>query len=181
LIDATGTVRHIKAGEGGYDTTENLIRRLLADANPGVRLPPATRSADTTPKGSRTPETYLGVGKVVNYAGSGRYDEGTEKFNYPAVLPPDSFALRGHWALDYQGATAQSNDCAIRLNYRAKDVYIVVGGTGTVTVTRNGTTTAVPISGPPTLHQIVADDTSGQGQLDAHVSRGLQVFSFTYG
>jgi hypothetical protein len=39
----------------------------------------------------------------------------------------------------------------------------------------------VPISGPPTLHQIVAHDTSGQGQLDAQLSRGLQVFSFTYG
>jgi thiol-disulfide isomerase/thioredoxin len=181
LIDATGTVRHIKAGEGGYDTTENLIRLLLADAHPGGRLPPATRSVDMTPKDTRTPENYLGVGKVVNYAGSGPYDEGMATFDYPAVLPPDSFALRGRWALDYQGATAQNNDCAIRLNYHAKDVYIVVGGTGTITVTRHGTTTAVPISGPPTLHQIVADDTSGQGQLDAQVSRGLQVFSFTYG
>ncbi|MDT5300641.1 MAG: hypothetical protein QOG79_3883, partial [Mycobacterium sp.] len=40
LIDATGTVRHIKFGEGDYDVTEDLIRQLLADANPGAKLPP---------------------------------------------------------------------------------------------------------------------------------------------
>lgn len=32
LIDATGTVRHIYIGEGGYDTTEGIIRQLLAEA-----------------------------------------------------------------------------------------------------------------------------------------------------
>lgn len=56
LIDAGGTVRHIKFGEGDYDVTENPIRQLLTDANPGTR-----------PTETLTPETYLGVGKVVNY------------------------------------------------------------------------------------------------------------------
>ncbi|WP_425740947.1 cytochrome c biogenesis protein DipZ [Micromonospora zamorensis] len=32
LVDATGAVRHIAIGEGGYDVTENLIRTLLDDA-----------------------------------------------------------------------------------------------------------------------------------------------------
>lgn len=32
LIDANGVVRHVKFGEGGYDTTERLIRELLMDA-----------------------------------------------------------------------------------------------------------------------------------------------------
>ena len=34
LIDADGAVRHIKFGEGGYQTTEKLIRELLKQANP---------------------------------------------------------------------------------------------------------------------------------------------------
>ena len=38
LIDANGTVRHIKFGEGDYDVTENLIRQLLIDANPDVAV-----------------------------------------------------------------------------------------------------------------------------------------------
>ena len=181
LIDANGTVRHIKFGEGDYTTTENLIRQLLTEANPGIALPGPTDSADTTPDSDRTPETYLGVGKVVNYAGSGTYDAGTATFSYPAAQRDDSFALRGPWTLDYQGATAASDDSSIRLNYRAKAVYLVAGGTGTVTVLRDGKATTVPISGPPTLRQIVADDDVHSGAVEVRLSKGVQAFSFTYG
>ncbi len=181
LIDANGTVRHTKFGEGDYDTGEKLIRQLLVDANPDVRLPAATHSVDATPKTKLTPETYLGVGKTGNYGGDGEYKAGTTTFGYPAKVANDKFALRGRWTLDDQGATAGSDDAAIRLNYTAKDVYAVIGGTGTIIVTRGGKTTTTSISGPPTLHQIVADDAAHRDQLDMQVSAGLQVFSFTFG
>ena len=96
-------------------------------------------------------------------------------------LADDKFALRGRWTLDDQGATADSDDAAIALNYTAKAVYAVVGGTGTLTVTRDGKTTTTPILGPPTLHQVVNDDTAHRDRLDMQVSKGLQVFSFTFG
>ena len=181
LIDATGTVRHIKFGEGEYGVTENLVRQLLTDANPGIDLPPPSDTTDATPQESLTPETYLSAGKVVNYEGIGVYDKRDGTFAYPTTLPADSFALRGPWALDYQGATAASDDSTIRLNYHAKDVYVVAGGEGTIAVTRDGKTQDVPISGPPTFHQIVGGDEVAPGTLDVHVGTGLQVFSFTYG
>ncbi len=87
LIDANGTVRHIKFGEGDYAQTETLIRQLLSDARPGVTLPAPTEAADTTPPPDLTPETYLGVGKVVNYGGGGTYDEGSAAFTYPGRCP----------------------------------------------------------------------------------------------
>ena len=181
LIDADGNVRHTKFGEGDYDGTEKLIRELLVDAKPAVRLPGATHSADTTPQNKLTPETYLGIGKANFYGGGGDYHAGTATFGYPANLADDRFALLGTWTLDDQGATAGSDDAAIRLNYNGKDVYAVVGGTGSITVTRDQQTTATQISGPPTLHQIVADNTTHRDQLDMRVSKGLQVFSFTFG
>jgi cytochrome c biogenesis protein CcdA/thiol-disulfide isomerase/thioredoxin len=181
LVDADGTVRHIKFGEGDYDVTEKLIRQLLTNANPGVKLPPPVDAADTTPQPGLTPETYFAVGKMVNYGGGGGYDEGHATYQYPPALKPDSFALAGPWSLDYQGATADGDDSAIELNYQAKNVYIVAGGTGTLTVLRNGQPTTVPISGPPTSHQIVAGDRVGPGTLEVRPSKGLQVFSFTYG
>ena len=181
LIDASGTVRHIKFGEGDYDGTEKLIRELLTAARPGVSLPPPVDAPDTTPKLDLTRETYFGVGKASNYAGNGVYDEGSATFAYPPALPADSFALQGRWALDYQGATADSDSSSIKLNFHAKNVYIVVGGTGSLTVTRDGKTTTVPVSGPPTSHQIVAADNVARGSLDVLASKGLQVFSFTYG
>jgi cytochrome c biogenesis protein CcdA/thiol-disulfide isomerase/thioredoxin len=181
LIDANGTIRHTKFGEGDYDGSEKLIRQLLVDANPEIRLPAASHSADTTPQTKLTPETYLGIGKTGNYGGDGEYKASTATFGYPAMLAGDKFALRGRWTLDDQGAIADSEDDAVRLNYTAKAVYVVVGGTGTLTVTRDQKTTTTPISGPPTLHQIVADDTAHRDQLDMQVSQGLQVFSFTFG
>lgn len=181
LIDASGTVRHIKFGEGDYDVTERLIRQLISEANPSAQLPPPVDAQDTTPSEETTPETYLSVGKVVNYGGTGTYDEGSFNFSYPQQLPDDSFALTGDWALDYQGATSRSDNSGIALNYHAKDVYIVAGGNGTLTVTRNGAESTVPISGPPTLHQIAADPDVTRGRLDVEVPAGLQIFSFTYG
>ena len=181
LIDASGQVRHIKFGEGDYDVTETLIRRLLAGAQPGLRLSPPVDAADTTPREQTTPETYLGVGKVVNYSGAGRYDEGSATFDYPPTLAPETFALKGPWSLDYQGATADSAESRIELNYRAKNVYLVIGGTGTVSVTRDGRSSTVAINGPPTSHQIVADDYPASGTLEIRPSQGLQLYSFTYG
>ncbi|MEO3757364.1 cytochrome c biogenesis protein DipZ [Mycobacterium sp. B14F4] len=181
LIDADGTVRHIKFGEGDYATTERLIRQLLSDADAGVSLPPPTENADATPPRDLTPETYFGVGKVVNYGGAGPYDEGITTFRYPDRLPEDSFGLRGRWALDYQGATAQGPDSTVRLSYRARSVYLVVGGSGTVTVTRDGESRRIAVDGPPTLRQLVGDDDVRRGVLEVQLSQGLQAFSFTYG
>ncbi len=179
LIDQQGTVRHVRFGEGGYEDTEKLIRQLLSEGE--QNLPPAVESRDTTPRQKLTPETYFSVGKVVNYRGDGEYDEGTRIFALPEELPDDSYALGGTWALDYQGITAQNDDNAIALNYHARNVYMVVGGTGTVTVTRDGKTTTIPVSGPPNMRQLVTDDQDGKGSLEVALSKGLQAFSFTYG
>ncbi len=40
LVDANGTVRHIKFGEGNDEITERLIRQLLSQADTNVSLPP---------------------------------------------------------------------------------------------------------------------------------------------
>ncbi len=181
LIDANGAVRHIKFGEGDYNGTEKLIRELIGNAHNGVALPPAVDAPDTTPQGGLTPETYFGVGKVVNYAGTGTYDEGRSTFSLPQKLPDDSFALQGPWQLDYQGATADGDASSIELNYRAKNVYIVVGGTGNLVVTRDGKTTTVPVAGPPQAHQIADGKDVTRGSLQVRPSQGVQVFSFTYG
>jgi cytochrome c biogenesis protein CcdA/thiol-disulfide isomerase/thioredoxin len=184
LIDANGLVRHTKFGEGDYDGTEKLIRQLLTEASgagPGARLPAPAHGEDTTPHTRLTPETYLGANRATNYGGDGQYRAGTATFSYPPALTADRFALRGRWKLDDQGATADSADAAIRLNYTAKDVYVVVGGTGTLTATQGGTTTTTAVGGPPTLHQVVANPAAARGQLDLQVSPGLQLFSFTFG
>jgi hypothetical protein len=48
-------------------------------------------------------------------------------------------------------------------------------------VIRDAKPTTLPISGPPTSHQIVAGNQLASGMLEVRPSKGLQVFSFTYG
>jgi thiol-disulfide isomerase/thioredoxin len=176
LVDASGTVRHIKFGEGDYDTTERLIRELLLAADPAVALPEPTDTADDTPDTADiTRETYLGTTKKVNFAGAEKYRTGT--FALPARQQEDSFALDGGWTLATQNITPVGEDARIRLKYRAKEVRMVLSGSGTVTY--GGTT--IQVSGTPRSYRLVSTSDIRAGSLTVTVGTGVQAYSFTFG
>jgi cytochrome c biogenesis protein CcdA/thiol-disulfide isomerase/thioredoxin len=185
LVDAEGTVRHIAFGEGNYAATEKLIRELLEDADPGVALPDATEVADETPAGgTRTRETFLGSSKDVNYGGAGPYRAGDGAYALPAVQPDDSFALDGSWRVESQyAAPSGEGGGSIRLRFRADEVRMVLAGAGEVRVRLDGgSEKAVAVSGTPRSYAVAqrAGD-EGAHVLDVEVSRGVEVYSFTFG
>lgn len=186
LIDADGVVRHVAQGEGGYETTERLIRELLQDADPDVRLPEPTDVVDTTPRDEGiTPETFLSVGKRFNFGGDD-YREGAATYTLPDDQAPDTFAFGGAWTTDFQAATAGA-DARLRLTFTARDVYVVLGGEGTVTATvrdedgRVVERTTVDVSGAPTLYPLLDGDDVVTGTVDVEVGQGLAAYSFTFG
>ncbi len=181
LIDAQGTVRHIRFGEGGYADTEKLIRELLTRADPDVQLPPPTDLVDDTPDaGTTTPETYLGSTKKVNFAGDEPYRSGD--FTLPAAVPADSFALDGAWQVGTQSITPDAADARIRLVYRAgAEVRMVLSGEGTVTVDDGTGTREIEVSGTPMSYRLVALDTDTTGAITVNVSPGVTAYSFTFG
>ncbi|WP_430868227.1 cytochrome c biogenesis protein DipZ [Demequina aurantiaca] len=183
LIDAEGTVRHIAFGEGNYATTEKLIRELLEDANPGVELPAATETTDDTPDlGSTTQETFLGTSKDENYAGTDRYKPGEGEYAFAADQPDDTFALEGAWTLETQYATPTAADAAVRLNFHATEVRMVLAGSGQVTVTLdNGSSRVIEVDGTPRSYQMAAEVSEGQHVLDVVVGKGVEAYSFTFG
>ncbi|WP_264031318.1 cytochrome c biogenesis protein DipZ [Cellulosimicrobium sp. SH8] len=185
LVDADGTVRHIRFGEGGYEDTERLLRELLEDANPGVALPEPTAVGDATPRDETTPETYFSIKRVVNYGGEPRYAAGEQEFTLAEDQARDTFSLGGTWDVDFQGATAVSDDARVRLAYRATDVFAVLGGEGTVTarVTTDGRTTTrdIDVSGSPTLYPVLEGDGPTEGLVELDVPAGVQVFTATFG
>ena len=182
LIDADGTVRHISFGEGNYAATEAMIRELLVDADADAALPAATDVADDTPEaGSRTPETFLGSSKFVNYAGGGRYG-GEQTFGYPEAQPADSFALTGDWDVESQFATPTGDDGGIRLLYRAAEVRVVLAGEGRVDVTIDGKPApSLDVGGTPRSYELVSADRSSEGVIEVTVPAGVQAYSFTFG
>lgn len=184
LIDAQGVVRHISFGEGNYAATEKLIRELLQDANPDVVLPAPTEVADETPEsGQLTRETFLGSSKDVNFAGPDAYRAGEGVYEYPGEQPADTFALEGEWNIETQYATPSGGaGGGIRLDFRAREVRIVLSGEGEVRVRLDsGSEKAIAVSGTPRSYALLDRDDVGRGVLEIEVSPGVQAYSFTFG
>ncbi|WP_406362609.1 cytochrome c biogenesis protein CcdA [Streptomyces sp. NBC_01579] len=180
LIDARGQVRHVAVGEGNYSHRESLIRKLLADARPGIALPPPTGLPDATPTDpNQTREVALGAGRSGPVA-NGSLDEGTDTFTYPAEIGSGEAALDGTWSADRESVTS-GPDAGIKLNFSASEVHIDVGGTGTITATLDGKTTTHTISGAPNIHRLVSGTKPRQGLLTLTLTPGLKVHSFTFG
>jgi cytochrome c biogenesis protein CcdA/thiol-disulfide isomerase/thioredoxin len=181
LIDPSGFVRHITFGEGDYSGTETLIRQLLATNDPGKALPAATDLPDTTPTEKQTQETYLGYQYPLDVTGAKPTHDKSKTYAFPSKLQPDTFALSGTWTDGSEAATAGIN-AKLELSYQADDVYLVLGGTGTVTVQVNGvTSTVVHVDGAPKLYTLVHHANGGRALLTLSVSTGVQAYDFTFG
>jgi cytochrome c biogenesis protein CcdA/thiol-disulfide isomerase/thioredoxin len=179
LIDATGQIRHISIGEGDYTGEEQFIRQLLLAAHPGITLPRATEVPDVTPDDpEQTQETYLGAGRQQGFAGGTSYATG--QFTLPATVPVNSFGLSGGWTIGQQSITAGTG-ARIALAFHASDVYLDVGGTGTLTVSSGGTSKVIRVSGAPDIYTVAAQQPAQDGSVTIDLSPGLQAYSFTFG
>jgi cytochrome c biogenesis protein CcdA/thiol-disulfide isomerase/thioredoxin len=179
LIDATGQIRHVSIGEGDYPQEEQLIRQLLSAAHPGIALPKATDVPDTTPDDAdQSPETYLGAEREQGYAGDDSYATG--QFTAPGALATNSFALAGAWTIGQQSITA-GKGAGITLAYHASYVYLDVGGTGTLTVSADGPSKVIRVSGAPDIYTVATEQPASNGTVTIKLSPGLQAYSFTFG
>jgi hypothetical protein len=140
---------------------------------------------DATPDEAITPETYFSIKRVINYAGELEYAAGRKEFTLADEQQQDTFSLGGSWEIDFQGARAVSDDARVRLAYRSADVFVVLGGEGTVeaTVTSDGrpTTSDIEVSGSPRLYPVLEGDERTEGLVDLEVPDGVQVYTMTFG
>ncbi len=181
LIDARGQIRHVTIGEGDYTQEEQLIRQLLVAARPGLKLPPPTSVPDRTPEDpAQTPETYLGAEREQGYAGRTAYTIGQHQFKPLGTVPLDFYDLSGTWTIGQQSIIA-GKDAAITLAYHASYVYLDVGGTGTLTVSADGTGKVIRVSGAPDIYTIAAQAAIQNGTVTVRLSPGLAAYSFTFG
>ena len=177
LIDSRGRIRNEHFGEGAYDRTERLIRKLLGQ--PGEAQ---AEVADMTPRELVTPETYLGYGhRLERYAGSRPLPGAFARYSAPARLPQNTWAFAGSWRLGAEHSTAGAG-ASLRLHFHANDVYIVIGGRGRagVALGRQPPRT-IPVRGISRLYTVVRKPHVLDAELRLTLTPGVSVYSFTFG
>jgi cytochrome c biogenesis protein CcdA/thiol-disulfide isomerase/thioredoxin len=174
LIDKQGHVRHTHFGEGEYDQTESLIRRLLGDNGTHAR-----QVADATPSGLLTPESYLGYARLTNYVGANPVPNKFTNYAFPSSLPANTLAYDGSWRVGAQAITAAKN-ARLRLQFEASNVYIVMGGQGTVRSFVNGKPTGTTRVNAERLYTVRSGKPTS-ALLELRFSPGVQAYSFTFG
>jgi cytochrome c biogenesis protein CcdA/thiol-disulfide isomerase/thioredoxin len=183
LIDATGEIRAYSIGEGGYSTMESDIRDLLK-ADGVTHLPPRTDVANRTPTNEdQTQETYLGYSELnpQYFVGTPIANNKSVHYHAPSTVPLDSAAFNGDWTDHSQEATA-GRAASLDLQFDASDVYLVMGGTGTVAVSFDGRPlSTVHVDGIPKLYTLFSGSAIQSGQLSLSFSPGVQAYDFTFG
>lgn len=185
LVDAGGTVRSIKFGEGDYGQTEDQIRRLLTDANPEIKLPApvdGTVKADSIGAEGTTPETYLAYSRSTNLNGTGKLTPNkTVAFGLNPQQPNDTYSLGGSWAVGTQSVTSTKGS-QVRLNYQAAKVFHVLSGEGTVTVSVPGRPDkTITVKGTPNLYELVNQPQPERQTMTLTYSPGISAFTFSFG
>ena len=153
LIDAKGRVRYTHFGEGSYETTEEAIRTLLAEAGEARLGSGAEADAERADPGVTTPETYFGAARAEGFV-NGPINPGPRDFGGgpgPARLPPDYLTYRGEWEISLEAATARTG-AAIDVRFGARRVFCVLGSPGRPREMR------VLLDGRPIADELAGDD-----------------------
>lgn len=175
LIDRSGHVRHTSFGEGDYGKTESVIRRLLGVSGPSARHVP-----DTTPTELQTPETYLGSARLSSYVGSPLVPGSLASYRFARTLPGDDVTYAGRWNVQPDRIVAGAG-ARLRLHFLAEDVYVVLGGRGTVHELVDGRPTGTLRVDAYRLYTVRASSRRIAAVLELRFSPGVQAYSFTFG
>jgi cytochrome c biogenesis protein CcdA/thiol-disulfide isomerase/thioredoxin len=177
LIDRNGRVRFTHFGEGSYGETESRIRRLLGESVKAIR----TSVADKTPTEVTTPESYLGYARLANFAGSVAFDKEAQYAFPKRLLSPNELAYSGLWTVEPSRIVA-GNDASLRLRFQARDIFLVLGGKGRVSVLVDGRPLrTVAVAGTPRLYTLARFRKLQTGVLELRFTPGVEGYAFTFG
>jgi cytochrome c biogenesis protein CcdA/thiol-disulfide isomerase/thioredoxin len=178
FIDRHGNVRRVHFGEGEYDVTERVVRRLL-----GVRANVHARAvADATPTERITPESYLGYARIDHsrYAGARLAPDSAKTYAVPAHLGQNVLAFGGVWRVGHERAVAGLG-ARLAVHVHARNVYLVLGRTGEVRVRLPGVREHTVHVDGDRLYTLLAGPSVHDGVLELRFTPGLTAYAFTFG
>ena len=132
VADPDGRIRHHHFGEGGYERTEHVIRRLLTDA--GIDVPKGVAPVHTEElelaadwHHVRSPETYVGAGRSVGFASpEAGASVAPGEYTVPSPLDANEWALGGSWTLGVEAAELNEPNGRIAYRFHARDLNLIL-------------------------------------------------------
>ena len=182
FVDRQGRIRFAHFGEGDYEESEKIIRKLLAERGDGSLV--SDEIEDATPTGPQTPESYLGYGRIDRFVGSQIAPDRKAEYTIPKFVPLHGLAYGGRWTVEEERIVA-GEDARLRLRFIGSNVFLVLGTEGareSVEVTIDGTrvgTVRVTQDDLYTLARIPGE--KGEHTLDLRFSPGTEAYAFTFG
>jgi cytochrome c biogenesis protein CcdA/thiol-disulfide isomerase/thioredoxin len=134
FIDATGRIRYEHFGEGEYDQSEMVIRKLLAERNGRpvggtlAKVAGTGAMAQADWAAARSHETYVGSDKAAGFAGTPAIEAGkTADFTPAAAIPIDHWAFAGAWRETPEAAVVAKPGARILYRFQGRDLHMVLG------------------------------------------------------
>ena len=134
FIDAQGRVRHHHFGEGDYDESERVIRRLLKEAGNEVPVSAFVESDASgvmqaaSEQGSQSPETYIGYSRAANFASAGgQVRDQAHRYTGPKTPALNQWGLSGSWNVADEKASLLGVPGSIVYRFHARDLHLVLG------------------------------------------------------
>jgi len=193
LIDREGKVVYTHFGEGEYAVTENNIRYLLGLKSKAETI--QTQTPAIAP--DQTPETYLGHARAENFAGKEAVLPDAERtYRFPDSLAESAWALSGRWKVESEKITAGEKGAGLRLNFKARKVFMVLGTSSGkpvhVSIRLNGAAVGpnagkdapggVVSVGHNTLYELIDQKSPNNSLLKIQSDEpGLEAYAFTFG
>ena len=92
------------------------------------------------------------------------------------------YGLSGTWTVGSEESARRAPMPVSRLDFEARDVYLVLGGSGTLSLMLDGKPAGtIDVSGVPRLYTLVSGPSEHSGLLVLAASPGVQAYDFTFG
>jgi hypothetical protein len=136
--------------------------------------------ANTTPTDAITPESYLGTARLARYVGTKIHPNVPWQYAFVPTLRADDLSYAGNWNVGSERIVA-SLGARLRLHFRARVIYIVLGGKGTVQALVDGKPDRTVRVNADRLYTVVSGASAREGVLELRFSPGVTAYAFTFG
>ncbi|HEY7173529.1 MAG TPA: redoxin domain-containing protein [Micromonosporaceae bacterium] len=127
FVDDKGIIRDQHFGEGRYEESERVIQQLLGIERDLTPVEPVGVEAQADWDHLRTPETYLGYGRIERFASPyGAPFNGRRTYDLPRRLDVNYWALGGEWTIGYESISVHEPGGSIAFRFHARDAHLVM-------------------------------------------------------